>query len=180
MLRTDAPFALAFALLVHCGADTPQPVVGQGFADAASTPTPTDTTPPPATSDTATPPPPPPQEEPWKTIVDLSSALPAYQGKPDDKKIFAKLKKPVSCPAGKPKITSSFPGSFTAKGATEMAYLIEYNCGVKLATPHQLVVAGGDKITRAADVPESMIGGISDVDADGDNEIVLVGMNGAS
>ncbi len=131
----------------------------------------------------------PPPEKPWSTIVDFASLPPARASKPEDKKIVAlatdikKAHKECAGQAGT--ITSQTPsqGAFTAKGAKETAYIVEWDCnpkGTKTPKPelvfHRLLVASGDKgdkLTREVDVPEKLIVGVSDVDSDGDNELVL-------
>jgi hypothetical protein len=131
---------------------------------------------------------------PWKTIVDFSTITTTRAAKPEDKKIIAlatDIKKThKECAAATPTISSqgSSTGAFTAKNTTESAYIVEWDCNPpKTKTPapalvfHRLVVVGGekgDKLSREADVPERTIGGISDHDSDGDNELILVNTSG--
>jgi hypothetical protein len=143
--------------------------------------------PPPPTASTPAPKP----EAPWTTLVDFAQLPGPRAAKPEDKKLFALVtdikKAHKECGAATPTVTSQSPsqGAFTAKGVKETAYIVEWDCngnvkGTKTSKPdlvfHRLVIANekGEKLTREVDVPEKMLVGMSDVDADGDNELVLV------
>lgn len=130
---------------------------------------------------------PPPPEVPWKTVVDFASLPPARVAKPaEDKKIIAAgsdIKKAhPECAGATARVASQATGAFTAKGATETAYVLEWACGKgkTASTVHRLLITGADgKMVREHDVNASQIGGTTDLDLDGDNEIVVVSAAGA-
>ena len=180
---------LPFALL-GCGNDQPQPVAPTTTSTAPlPTVPPVDTSPPPTASATATTPPGPP-EIAWITIYDLDNPLTPPAATPDDEKLLTKAigahkKSQMEC-VGKAgsvaTIDGAANGSYTGKGLTETVYLIRLSpCGAKDASgdKFKLVAIGGDKVTRSVDLPEAWIAGTTDVDGDGDNEIVAIGGSNA-
>jgi hypothetical protein len=187
--RVALPFPLALVLstsvlLAACGGEPPPAPVAP-----APPPPPDPVAPPPATTPApiATTPPAKP-EVPWKTIVEFVSP-PTRAAKPEDKKLFALLpdikKTHKECTAAAPFVTSqsATQGAFTAKGLKENAYVVEWDCnpkGTKAPAPalvfHHLVIVGGDKgdkISREVEIPERLILAMTDIDTDGDNELVL-------
>jgi hypothetical protein len=181
MVRTRTILAVVLPLAAACGGD-PAPPPAPPTPPVVEPPPPPP--PPPATASA-----PPPPEAPWNTIADWASLPPLHAAKPEDKKIIAlasDIKKAhKECATATGVITSDTPspGAFTAKGAKEVAYVVEYDCNPKGTKTrnhdlvfHKLLVVGGDKgdkLTREVDIPEKRIVGVSDVDADGDNELVL-------
>jgi hypothetical protein len=178
-------FTALAALVPACGGDPPPA--------APATPPPGDPPPPPA--DPAPPPAPPaPPEVAWTTIVDFASLPAPHTATADDKKLIALAtdikKSHKECTGATPVVTShsQSQGSFTAKGVKENAYLVEWDCnpkGAKTPAPekvfHRLLIVGGeknDKLSREVEVPERLIGTMTDLDNDGDNELVLVSSPG--
>ncbi len=190
MKRTYVLFpVLAIALplyAVACGGETqtaPPPPPPPGPTETASAPPP-----PPASSPTvsASAAPPAAPEIPFKPVVDFAALPPLRAAKPDDKKIVAAagdIKKTHAECAGAPvRVASQATGAFTTKGATETAYVLEWTCGKGKAQTfvHKLLILdAAGKAIREHDVNASQIGGITDLDLDGDNEIVVVSVAGA-
>lgn len=172
---------------VACGGETqtaPPPPPPTASVTASAEPPPSASVTAPATA-SATPPPPP--EVPWKPVVDFASLPPARVAKPaEDKKIVAAgsdIKKAhPECAGATARVASQATGAFTAKGASETAYVLEWACGKgkTASTVHRLLITGADgKMVREHDVNASQIGGTTDLDLDGDNEIVVVSASGA-
>ncbi len=193
IVTSSARICLAFIAsttlaLAACGGDPPPP---------PATPSPPAVEPPkpraPELASTATAPPPKP-EVAWTTVVDFAALPPARAAKPEDKKLLALVtdikKTHKECAASTPTITSqtASQGAFTAKGTKETALIVEWDCNApksKAPAPalvfRRLVVVGGekgDKVTREVEVPERLIGAMTDVDSDGDNELILVNGSG--
>jgi hypothetical protein len=73
-----------------------------------------------------------------------------------------------------------FAGAFTGKGKSEKAYLVTSTPCKGGAGKHTLTIvggAGGDTTAASIDVHEDTLFEIGDLDADGDNELLLVGHN---
>jgi hypothetical protein len=180
--------AVLLACSAGCGSD-PAPPPAAPPPPAPEPPKPPE--PPPAPPVTA---PPAKPEAEWKTIYDFAEKHTPRTAQPDDKKIIAlatDIKKThKECANATPTITSQTekPRAFTSKTAKETASIIEWDCNPKGTTQkdrkrelifHRLLVTAADdkgapKVTREVDVPEKRIAGVSDLDADGDNEFVLV------
>jgi hypothetical protein len=122
----------------------------------------------------------------WNVVVDLA-APPAQAAIPEQEKVLTLVVGPhvsdASACAGTSVVATiggGFAGAFTAKGATEKAYLISVRaCAGGPATNHFVVIEGDTKIRVDAKVGETQMFSIHDLDGDGDNEILLVGTNAA-
>ena len=180
--RVPAAIVLSTSLLIAACGEDPKPPPATPAPAPLEAPTPPPTMAPPAPTASA-----PPPEVPWATIVDFGSLPPARAAKPEDKKLIAMLtdiKKTHKECAGMTAVVTSqsaTQGAFTAKGIKETAYVVEWDCNgkaAKAASPalvfRRLVVVGTDKISREVEIPERLIGAMTDVDNDGDNELVLV------
>jgi hypothetical protein len=177
--------AILLACTAACGGEPPPPPA----------------TPPPPAPEPPPPPPPAPTasapakpEVEWKTMYDFADKNEPRTAQPDDKKIIALVtdikKAHKECANATPTISSQSDkqGSFTAKNVKESAWVVEWDCNAKGAAQkdkkrelvfHRLVVTAADdkgapKLTREVDIAEKRIAGVSDVDSDGDNELVLV------
>ena len=72
-------------------------------------------------------------------------------------------------------VEGGLAGAFTAKGARETIYLVTLTPCAAGAVAHRVTVVGGDKVVANADVAESALYEVRDLDGDGANEILVVG-----
>jgi hypothetical protein len=184
LLVVAAPLAL-----LACGGEEPPPQPPPTTA-GLPTPPPVESPPPPTASaaSTATTPPPAP-EIPWKDLYDMDNPPTPHVATKDDDAILTKAigahkKSQADCKGAKATVATiqdDAQGSFTGKGQQENAYTVRLSpCGAKDDTQDKfkLIVVGQDgKVARNIDVNEQWIAGTSDIDSDGDNEILLVGTN---
>lgn len=180
-------FATSSTLVVGCGGDPPPAPV------TPAAPPPAEAAPPPVVPAPTASTPPAKPEVAWTPIVDFVSLPTTRPAKPEDKKVLGMLtdikKTHKECAAATPTVTSQSAtfGAFTNKTAKENAYIVEWDCSPKGAKApsaalvfRRLVIVGldkanvADKLSREVEIPEHIIGAMTDIDSDGDNELVLV------
>jgi membrane dipeptidase len=146
----SVPVPVLLLVLVACGGESPAPAT------------------PPAPS--ATPSAAPAAGADWKLLYDTSAPpapRPVPPGDADAQRIAASL----SCT----RAVSAVPGAFTKKGASEVAYLFECN----VPEGHLLALVGDHQVVAKLAVPEDTLVEVGDLDMDGDNELLVVGHQGA-
>jgi len=135
--------------------------------------------------------PPPPLSEPipegWELVVDMDRppTLPtiAQHDRILDRLVGPHVHGLEECKASGPKAIATLQGgvegSFSGVGKKETAYLVTTRgCddpADRDTDKHRFVVMAGDALVIDQEVAEHSLVAVSDVDADGDNEVVLVG-----
>jgi hypothetical protein len=133
----------------------------------------------------------------WKVLVDLDAMPPAASVLHPE--AFAKLsgarlktfraskKECTGKDDGVLTVDGGYQGAFTKKGANEVLFLVNLVPCATTAKPgplHALLVVEGEgghvNVKVNEPVTENDIAAVGDLDQDGDNEILLVGTNGAS
>ncbi|MBI5535654.1 MAG: hypothetical protein HY898_23185 [Deltaproteobacteria bacterium] len=122
----------------------------------------------------------------WKELVDLDHP-PTLPTIAEHDKILDKLVGPhrhdrKECTADGPKTVATLQGglagTFTAPGAKQLAYIVTtVGCQDPVdrdTDKHRLVIMEGDKVVLDKEITEHTLVAVSDLDADGDNELLAL------
>lgn len=156
--------------------------VGCATVACASSPGPVPHTSPPATSAQASA----GNADGWQLLVDFDHP-PAHPVIAEHDKILDKVVGPhvhdrKECTNGGPGVIAvlqgGLQGTFTAPGVQETAYIVTTTpCSAPVdvdADKHRLVIMSADRVTADREITEHALVAVRDLDADGDNEIVVV------